>query len=303
MAASVRIRYFGWSGLSIEAPNGSMLFDPFFRTYCGARWSSLADYTGADVVCVTHGHEEHFLDTPEIVRRSGATVVASRSICRFLRRRSGIPDDQLRPVEFFEPVEIAGFRITAFGWQHRDINLASALTRAVFGGNATQLKWFWTSATRAPFYAPYMGFHVELPGGITILNYNEGFNTKMTDREIQDLGERFKVDILLAGMQLHFTADVARGVAALSPRSVILYPPHEKFHEMMGVKSAPWVEFAEAARHAAPSAKVVVAEPGSVLDFDSAQAGMLHAASSSDTSTALRDAAGLRAGIPDSTRV
>lgn len=270
MAGNLRIRYFGWSSLQLETPTGSIFFDPFFRPYCGAQWSSLEDYADADVVCVTHGHEEHFLDTPEVVRRSKATVVASESICRFLRRRSGIPDAQLRPVEFFEPVDVAGFRITAFGWQHRDINLAGALTRAVFGGNATQLKWFWTSATQAPFYAPYMGFHVELPDGTTILNYNEGFNTKMTDREIQELGRRFKVDILLAGMQLHFTADIARGVAALSPRTVVLYAPHEKFHEMMGATSAPWADFAAAARGAAPSARIVVAEPGAVLDLEAA---------------------------------
>jgi len=38
-------------------------------------------------------------------------------------------------------------------------------------------------STNAPFYSPYTGFHVELPDGLTVLNYNEGFNTKMTDAE------------------------------------------------------------------------------------------------------------------------
>ena len=33
---------------------------------------------------------------------------------------------------------------------------------------------------------------VELPDGTTVMNYNEGFNSKMTDREIQELGWRFK---------------------------------------------------------------------------------------------------------------
>ena len=135
---------------------------------------------------------------------------------------------------------------------------------AVLKGNITQLKWAWSSATKAPFYAPYVGFHVELPDGTTILNYNEGFNSKMTDREISDLGSRLRTDILLAGTQLYFTEDVARGVAALSPKTVILYPPHEKFHEMMGASSAPWTAFADAVRKAAPSAEVVIAEPGMV---------------------------------------
>jgi L-ascorbate metabolism protein UlaG (beta-lactamase superfamily) len=265
MIDAQRIKYFGWSSLSIETTGGVLFFDPFFRPYCGVQWSSLDDYLAADVVCLTHGHEEHFVDTPEVVRRSGATVVSSRPVCRFLDRRSRIGAAQLRPLGFFEATEISGFRITAFDWKHRDINLARAVARAVFSANATQLKWAWSSATKAPFYAPYMGFHVELADGTTILNYNEGFNSKMTDREIQELGRRFKVDVLLAGMQLNFVDDVARGVAALSPKTVVLYPPHEKFHEMMGATSAPWSAFAEATAHAAPEAKIVVAEPGTTL--------------------------------------
>ena len=54
----MRIRYFGWSSLALEAPNGTLAFDPFFRPYCGAKWSSIDDYADAKVVCVTHGHEE-----------------------------------------------------------------------------------------------------------------------------------------------------------------------------------------------------------------------------------------------------
>jgi hypothetical protein len=276
--APMRIRYFGWSSLVLEAPNGTLAFDPFFRAYCGARWSSPGDYAHAKVVCVTHGHEEHFLDTPEVVRRSGATVVSSEAACRFLARRAAIPAAQLRPARPLHPLEVAGFRITTFGWKHRDINLPAAFTRAAFGGNATQLKWFWSSLTQAPFYAPYTGFHVELPDGTTVLNYNEGFNTKMTDVEIRELGARFKVDVLLAGMQLNFMADVARGVAALKPRAVLLYPPHERFHEMMGARSAPWDEFVEAAQSAAPGAVVLAAQPGDVFEFDAGEAQPLRRA-------------------------
>ena len=262
-----RIRYFGWSSLALEAPAGTLVFDPFFRAYCGAKWSSIEDYAAAKVVCVTHGHEEHFLDTPEVLRRSGAVAVSSESACRFLARRCAIPATRLRSARVFEPVEVAGFRITTFGWKHRDINLAAAFAKAAFGGNATQLKWFWSSLTQAPFYAPYTGFHVELPDGTTILNYNEGFNTRMTDDEIGELGRRLRVDVLLAGMQLGFTGDVARGVAALRPRGVILYPPHEEFHRMMGARSVPWAEFVGAAQRAAPGAVVLAARPGDVFDF------------------------------------
>ncbi|MFI4998867.1 MAG: hypothetical protein ACHQK9_03210 [Reyranellales bacterium] len=260
----IKIRYFGWSALSIETGDGALFFDPFFRPYCGAEWFHLEDFKHARYICVTHGHEEHFLDVPVIARETGAEVIGSPSVCSFLRWRRGIPQGQLRSIDprSHATVSVPGFKLSAFLWKHRDINLPKALARAVFEGNATQLSWAWSSATRAPFYAPYTGFHVELPDGLTVLNYNEGFNTKMTDAEIAGLGRRFRTDVLLAGMQLNFIADVVRGVAALRPKVVVLYPPHDKFHAMMGAVSEPWPAFAEAVHRRFPEIAVHIAEPG-----------------------------------------
>jgi hypothetical protein len=266
----MKIRYFGWSALSIETDAGVLFFDPFFRPYCGAEWFHLDDFKHASLICVTHGHEEHFLDMPIVAKATGAQIVAAPAICTFLRWRRGIPERQLIAIDpkTFGSVTLDGFKLTAFLWKHRDINLPRALSRALFHGNATQLSWAWSSATKAPFYAPYTGFHVELPGGLTVLNYNEGFNSKMSDAEIIDLGARFRTDILLAGMQLHFIDDVVRGVAALKPKIVVLYPPHDKFHAMMGASSAPWSEFARAITDRFPEIAVHVADPGFALMLD-----------------------------------
>ena len=264
MSEIVNVRYYGWSNLSIETDAGLLFFDPFYRRYCGAQWYEASDFTAARYVCVTHGHEEHFLDVPEVARTSGATVIGSPSLCRFLKRRHHLDDARLEPIDpaTFETVDLPGFSITALPWEHRDINLWKALSKAVFKGNATQLKWAWSSATSAPFYSPYTGFHVALPSGVTLLNYNEGFNSKMTDAQLDELRRRFRVDILLAGMQLDFVDDVARGVEALAPRVLILYPPHEKFHEMMGVTSRPWTDFRDAVKRRSPDVDVRIAAPG-----------------------------------------
>ncbi|MBV8407727.1 MAG: MBL fold metallo-hydrolase [Alphaproteobacteria bacterium] len=265
------LRYFGWSALSIETADGALFFDPFFRSYCGAQWFGLDDFRRARYICVTHGHEEHFLDVPVIAKATDAVIVGSPSVCTFLKWRRGIPAERLRVIDpkSFGQLSLPGFKLTAFLWKHRDINLPRALSRALFHGNATQLSWALHSATQAPFYSPYTGYHVELPDGLTVLNYNEGFNTKMTDAEIEDLGRRLKTDVLLAGMQLNFVADVVRGVAALKPRLVVLYPPHEHFHAMMGVVSEPWPSFAAAVRERFPEIEVRIAEPGFALDLKS----------------------------------
>ena len=269
MTSAATLRYYGWSGLSIDSDGDSIFFDPFFRPYCEAEWFKLEDFKHATYICVTHGHEEHFLDVPVLARASAAIVIGSPSVCRFLKRRSKLPESRLRSIDplKLETITVSGIKITAFPWKHRDINLYKALSKAVFHGNATQLSWAWSSAINAPFYSPYTGFHLELPDGTTILNYNEGFNSKMTDSEITALGQRFRTDVLLAGMQLDFVPDVVRGVAALAPKTVVLYPPHDKFHAMMGVTSMPWSSFEKAVRDRFPEIDVYVAEPGFELSL------------------------------------
>ncbi|HEY1326360.1 MAG TPA: hypothetical protein VGI14_05440 [Casimicrobiaceae bacterium] len=256
------VRYYGWSAISVATPTHTLFFDPFYRSYCGADWFGADDFRSADYIAVTHGHEEHFLDVPVLARQTGATVIGSSAATRFLRWRRRIPAKQLLTLDRGGSISVPGFGVDAFGWKHRDIKLGRAIARAVLRGNTTQLAWAWSSATRAPFYAPYTGFVLTLPSGLTVMNYNEGFNTKMTDRDIAGLARRFRVDVLLAGMQLDFVGDVRRGVAALEPKMVLLYPPHEKFHEMMGARSRPWSEFTAAAQDAAPHAKVVALAPG-----------------------------------------
>jgi hypothetical protein len=221
-----------------------------------------------DYIAVTHGHEEHFLDVPLLALQTAATVIGSAAVTSFLRWRRRLPAKQLVTLGRGGSISLPGFKVDAFGWKHRDIKLVRAIARAVFSSNTTQLAWAWSSATRAPFYAPYTGFVLTLPSGLTVMNYNEGFNTKMTDPEIAELAQRFRVDVLLGGMQLDFVADVRRGVAALKPKMVLLYPPHEKFHAMMGASSRPWSEFTAAAQEAAPKATVVALMPGTQVRLD-----------------------------------
>ena len=261
------VRYYGWSSLSVSIPGGSILFDPFHREYCGVRWFSAKDLSPATYIAVTHGHEEHFLDVPEIARLTGAKVIGPKAVTRFLERRNHIDKDQLITIAAGQTIAFPDFEVAAFAWKHRDVNLIRSISKATLKGNFTQLAWAWHSATQAPFAAPYTGYRITLPDGMTILNYNEGFNSKMTDAEIEELGQSCHTNILLGGMQLNFTEDVHRGVKALDPDMILLYPPHDKLHAMMGITSRPWSEFAAAAQRGAPNAKVIIMEPGAEVNL------------------------------------
>jgi L-ascorbate metabolism protein UlaG (beta-lactamase superfamily) len=267
MAEDIRlnptIRYYGWSALCIETANDALLFDPFYRKYCGAQWFTLEDFAHATVVCATHGHEEHYLDIPAVIKRSGATVVAHRTVCDYLKWRNHIAPEKLVPIGEFETRELRGFRISAFKWKHRDINLYKALARAVFQGNSAQLSWAWSSASKAPFYAPYMV--PSAAGRFDYHNYSEGFNTKMTDREITELGRRYRQTCSSPACS-SISFQMSRAAAALN--RIVVLPAHDHFHRIWAI-SEPWTRFADAVRARLPAAQVVIAEPGTAVDVAS----------------------------------
>ena len=70
MTDKPRLVYFGWSCFSVETSQRVLLFDPFFRPECGAEWAHLEDFTRTNIICLTHGHHEHYLDKlPWLPRR------------------------------------------------------------------------------------------------------------------------------------------------------------------------------------------------------------------------------------------
>ncbi len=266
------IKYYGWSTIEINSCYGNILFDPFVRKYCGVKWFDQKDIGEPDLICVTHGHEEHYLDVPIIARKTGCKVLATKAICNYLKTRNKIPARQLIPINHFEQKKINSVEITAFPWKHRDINVFASILDAVFKKNTTKLAWAWSSFTKAPFYAAYTGFYLKLPDNTGILNYNEGFNPKMTEKEINDLGNKFNTSVLLAGMQMNYEEDVARGAKALNPDIVILYPLHEHFHKMMGATMSPWENFYESVKSVLPDKTVVIAGPGTAIDANTGTA-------------------------------
>ena len=68
------IRYLGHSAFALEHDSKTVLVDPFLTGNPKAAVS--ADEVSADAILLTHGHSDHFGDTIDIAKRTGATVVA-----------------------------------------------------------------------------------------------------------------------------------------------------------------------------------------------------------------------------------
>ena len=73
-----------------------VLFDPYLNLY---RERTATPFPLPDVICVSHGHPDHFADVPDLVRGdSPALVVAIPRLCRALRGLVSETQHRLFPI-------------------------------------------------------------------------------------------------------------------------------------------------------------------------------------------------------------
>ncbi|MDD4731228.1 MAG: MBL fold metallo-hydrolase [Desulfovibrio sp.] len=255
--SKTKMRYLGWSNILIPGERGDLVFDPFFRKMYGAKWASLDDYDKVRVICISHGHHEHFMDSPVVAKKTGAKIVSSAEVCDYLRKHHDIPNDQLVPVLPFEDVELDGFRITPFDWHHRPISYLNFFKGSV----GAAFNFVSNNLLRAPWRARYYGFAVTTPQGESLLNLTEGMNPLFSDGEIDVLRQRFVPEILIGGHQLVYERDVARCVQKSGVGKCVLYHPHEKLFGQMKISSTPVGKVEEVVRGVAPDVEIKFPAP------------------------------------------
>lgn len=82
----MKIRWLGHSAFSISTPNDiNILIDPFIRDNPACPVD--AEDLKADIICVTHGHKDHFGDTVEIAEKNKSTVICNHEHSVYLAQQ------------------------------------------------------------------------------------------------------------------------------------------------------------------------------------------------------------------------
>ncbi|MBX3567227.1 MAG: metal-dependent hydrolase [Rhizobiaceae bacterium] len=107
----MKLTWYGHSAFRLDTGNARILIDPFLTgnpSWTGG-WEGPAE--GVTHVLLTHGHNDHVGDAAEILKKSGAMLVANFEICMYLVGK-GVSGERINPGNTGGTVECGGFTTT-----------------------------------------------------------------------------------------------------------------------------------------------------------------------------------------------
>jgi L-ascorbate metabolism protein UlaG (beta-lactamase superfamily) len=132
----MNIQWLGHSAFKATAGKMQILFDPFLNgnpTFSGDFAATIA---GATHVLMTHGHNDHFGDAIEILRQTGATLVASFEIGDYVR--TVFPDAKIRDMGVGGEADLGGCSVAMVRADHSS-SYTTSDGRVIYGGLASGL--------------------------------------------------------------------------------------------------------------------------------------------------------------------
>jgi L-ascorbate metabolism protein UlaG (beta-lactamase superfamily) len=228
--AKAFLKWLSHSGFVISSPRGrTIIIDPWIadNPMCPVE---LHDITAADIVLVTHDHPDHTGNAADIVKRTGATLIAAPETAHKFQSRAGVPVENVvyggSGMNIGGEIQLKGITIT--------------MTQAVH-----------SSDTASP-----AGYIVKLENGIVI--YHAGDTGIFESMRL--LGQLYRMHVALLPIGGVFTMDpfqASKALTLLKPKVAI--PMHYKTLPMLEQDAS---RFVKSAKEEAPGVQVIVLEPG-----------------------------------------
>ena len=192
----MKLTYFGHSAFQIETNGTTLLVDPFISDNPHTEGIVTADDLAPDVVLLTHAHGDHWGDTPDILRRTGALLVANYEITTYAQSRHG--HENAHAMNTGGAHDFAWGRVVQTYARH-----SSSFPDGTYGGNPN-------------------GFILQIEGKTV---YNTGDTCRFA--EMEWIGEDYAIDLCLMPVGDNFTMGPEEAVrCARMLRPALTVPVH-----------------------------------------------------------------------------
>lgn len=197
----MNIQWLGHSAFKVTAGKTQVLFDPFLTGNPKFSGDLAATIAGTTHVLLTHGHNDHFGDTIEILRQTGATLVTTPELHDYVY--SVLPKASLVDMSLGGQVEVSGVTVAMVRADHSSSYL-TADGKVIYGGMPT-------------------GLILKLDGHNL---YHMGDTAAFSDLGL--IAELHQPDIVIAPIGGHFTMGVREAALAIDRwlRPKVVIPCH-----------------------------------------------------------------------------